>query len=72
MPTFKISQSVSVEWRICDGNGEMVNISFIESKKNVRRLNAKSEERMKYIFPVDLAKYLSYLEVQKNRKVADA
>ena len=51
---------------------EMVNISFIESKKNVRRLNAKSEERMKYIFPVDLAKYLSYLEVQKNRKVADA
>ena len=29
----------------------------------------KSEERLKYIFPLDFAKYLSYLEVQKNSKV---
>ena len=28
-----------------------------------------SEERLKYIFPLDFAKYLSYLEVQKNNKV---
>ena len=29
----------------------------------------KSEERLKYIFPLDFAKHLSYLEVQKNSKV---
>ena len=49
---------------------EMVKISFTESKKNFRRLIKWGTP--KYIFPVDLAKYLSYLEVQKNRKVANA
>ena len=29
----------------------------------------QSYERLKYIFPIDFAKYLSYLEVQKNSKV---
>ena len=28
-----------------------------------------SEERLKYIFPLNFAKYLSYLKVQKNSKV---
>ena len=29
----------------------------------------QSYERLKYIFPIHFAKYLSYLEVQKNSKV---
>ena len=41
--------------------------SFSESKKNVCRL--VSYERLKYVFPLDFAKYLSYLEVQKNSNV---
>ena len=43
-----------------------LNNSFSESKKNFCRLI--KYERLKYIFPLDFAKYLSSLEVQKNSK----
>ena len=56
---------INVEWCTCK---EMVNNSFSESKKNFCR----SEERLKYIFPPDVVKYLNYLEVQKNSKVVNA
>ena len=46
----------------------MVNNSFSESKKNFCRL---IKERLEYIFPINFAKYLSYLEVQKNSKVVN-
>ena len=59
----KISQSINVEWRICDR--EMVKQFFSESKKNFRRL-IKWESN---IFPLDFNKYLSFLEVQKTSKV---
>ena len=57
MLTFK---SISVKRRICDR--EMVK-QFFEWKQE------KSYERLKYVFPLDFDKYLSYLEVQKNSKV---
>ena len=53
-----ISQSINVGWRTCDSKK---NLSF-EKARNA--LIEKAE-----IFSLDLAKYLSYSEVQKNSKV---
>ena len=70
----KISQSINVEWRTCNRNGKRKQ----GSKKNFARLrmrecsNKKIEIwAVKNISPLGLAKYLSYSEVQKNRKVVN-
>ena len=72
----KIGQSINGELRTCYRNG---NSSFSKSKKSfgclMKRgtfLSKKNEINIwavKILFPLDFAIYLSYSEMQKNRKV---
>ena len=42
---------------------------MFNSNEPIKNAQLQSYERLKYIFPLDFAKYLSYLETQKNSKV---
>ena len=59
--TFKISQSINVEWRAGDKNGQEKLWSF-DKARNV--LVEKTKARaVKNILPLDFARYLGYSEV---------
>ena len=66
---FNSNEPINVEWRTCDRNGKQEKLWSFDKARNflIKENEGKGSEKIS----LDIAKYLSYSEVQKNSKIAN-